>query len=92
MNVTVLIPFRDKDNVNVVYRPGDVKMFDADRAVALAARGLVKLPEEAPVQTEAVAESDTEQKPKRGRKSKKDDVSVDSLPTMGTDLANLSND
>lgn len=42
MKATVLIPFRDKHDHKVVYSPGDVKEFDNDRVVALAARGLVK--------------------------------------------------
>lgn len=49
MKVTVLIRFRDKYNHKVVFEPGLTMDFDNDRAVALAARGLVKLLVEAPV-------------------------------------------
>ena len=48
MKATVLVPFRDKYDHAVVYAPGDVKEFDNDRAVALAARGLVEPFAEAP--------------------------------------------
>lgn len=51
MKAIVLVPFRAKHDHKVTYAPGEVKEFDNDRAVALAARGLVKLLEETPVET-----------------------------------------
>ena len=49
MKAIVLVPFRAKHDHKVTYAPGEVKEFDNDRAVALAARGLVKPLEEAPI-------------------------------------------
>ncbi len=48
MKAIVLVPFRAKNDHKVIYAPGEVKEFDNDRAVALAARGLVNPLEETP--------------------------------------------
>lgn len=70
MKVTILVPFRDKHDHKVVYSPGEVKDFDNDRAVALAARGLVKAIEAEP-QPEAPAKPAKKSKGKGKSPSKK---------------------
>lgn len=73
MKATVLIPFRDKHDHKVVYSPGDVKEFDNDRVVALAARGLVKPLEEASKTEESADVKPAKGKGKgKGKNAKKD--------------------
>lgn len=67
MKATILIPFRDKHDHKVVYAPGDVKEFDNDRVVALAARGLVKPLEEAPKTPSNNENAEAEAKPAKGK-------------------------
>lgn len=90
MKTTVLVSFRDKDNAKVTYFPGDEKEFDTDRAQALAARGLVKIHEEAPAETETPAEA--EPKPKRNRKSKKSDAGVEVSAETETEASETPNE
>ena len=84
MKATVLVPFRDKYDHAVVYAPGDVKEFDNDRAVALAARGLVEPFAEAPKEPEEKAVADAKPaKPKgkgKGKSTKKETEVADAAP------------
>lgn len=65
MKVTILVPFRDKHDHKVVYSPGEVKDFDNDRVVALAARGLVKA-----IEAEPQPEAEAPAKPAKKSKGK----------------------
>lgn len=99
MKALILVPFRAKHDHKVIYAPGEEKEFDNDRAVALAARGLVKLLEETPVDTDdesANATSSKKDNPKassgknsgKGRPSKKDKTPT--VPETG-DKSGLEN-
>lgn len=101
MKATILVPFRDKHDHKVVYAPGEVKDFDNDRVVALAARGLVKpleSPDEAIEKVPDIAEAEAEVKPAKNKgktkgKSSKKDKDADITSESGKeDVANADTD
>lgn len=80
MKATILVPFRDKHDHKVVYAPGEVKDFDNDRVVALAARGLVKPLEEIAKEENPDTEKPAKKAPKpkgKGKKDKEADADAD---------------
>lgn len=65
MKVQILKQFRDKEHFDTIFKVGEVKNFDNDRATELIGRGLVKsLEEPAPEpQPEPQPETEKEEKP-----------------------------
>lgn len=105
MKAIVLVPFRAKHDHKVIYAPGEVKEFDNDRGVALAARGLVKPLEESPSDSGTDSEIATtvkngglkasgkgKNKGKSSKKEKETPVEADNSESEKTEDKPTSND